>query len=156
KLPGNVIADFEAWIKQGAADPRDRKAVTVQVPASKVDIEAGKKFWSFQPPQRHPAPEVQRAAWPQKTIDRFVLAGLERANLEPAPAADRRTWLRRVSFDLTGLPPTPEEVEAFVNDTSTNACAKVIERLLASPHHGERWAQVWLDVARFAEDQAHI
>ena len=155
KLPDRVIADFETWIKQGAPDPRDGK--TVQAPPGRtIDVAAGKRFWAFQPPTKHPAPQVKHADWPLKPIDRFILAKLEGAGLEPSPAADRRTWLRRVSFDLTGLPPTPEEVESFVNDPLPNAQEKVVDRLLASPHYGERWARVWLDVARFAEDQAHI
>jgi Protein of unknown function (DUF1553)/Protein of unknown function (DUF1549)/Planctomycete cytochrome C len=154
KLPDAVIADFEAWIKHGAADPRDPRLV--QAPPSKIDVAAGRRFWSFQPPHRQTPPQVNRSGWPLKTIDRFLLARLEQAGLEPSPAADRRTLIRRVTFDLTGLPPTPEEVEAFLSDTSGNAYEKVVERLLASPHYGERWAALWLDVARFAEDQAHI
>jgi hypothetical protein len=154
KLPDKVIADFEAWIKQGAADPRDSNAP--KVAARTIDVAAGKQFWAFQPPQRHEPPVVRRADWPRGTIDRFLLARLEQAGLEPNPPADRRAWVRRVTFDLTGLPPTPEEVEAYVNDASPKAEAKVVERLLASPHYGERWARVWMDVARYAEDQAHI
>jgi Protein of unknown function (DUF1553)/Protein of unknown function (DUF1549)/Planctomycete cytochrome C len=154
KLPEAVIADFEAWIKHGAADPRDPKLV--QAPPSKIDVAAGKRFWSFQPPRRHTPPQVNHSRWPLKTIDRFLLARLEQAGLEPSSATDRRTLIRRVTFDLTGLPPTPEEVDAFVSDTSGDAYDKVVERLLASPHYGERWAALWLDVARFAEDQAHI
>jgi hypothetical protein len=154
KLPRRVVADFETWIKQGAADPRDGKAAPA--PARQIDVEAGKRFWSFQPPRRHAVPEVRQRSWPERAIDRFLLARLEKAGLEPTPPADRRTWLRRVSFDLTGLPPRPAEIEAFVNDPSPQAAEKVVERLLASPHYGERWARLWLDVARYAEDQAHI
>ncbi len=154
KLPDAVIADFQTWIKQGAADPRTSKVVAAA--DQSTDIAAGKKFWSFQPPQAHPAPKVQGAAWPRTKIDAFILARLEQAGLAPNPPADRRTWLRRVSFDLIGLPPTPEEIDAFVNDPSPDAPARVVERLLESPHYGEHWARLWLDVARFAEDQAHI
>jgi Protein of unknown function (DUF1549)/Protein of unknown function (DUF1553)/Planctomycete cytochrome C len=154
KLPDQVIADFENWIKHGAADPREDKAVAAAAPAP--NLEASKKFWAFQPPKLHDAPKVHNAAWPRKKIDWFLLARLEKDGLEPSPPADRRTWIRRVSFDLIGLPPTPEEVEAFVNDTATDAFEKVVERLLASSHYGERWARPWLDVARYAEDQAHI
>jgi hypothetical protein len=158
KLPDTVIADLEKWIKQGAADPRDTSTTTVAVavPARKIDVSAGKQFWSFQPPQRHTPPEVRTTAWPRQTIDRFLLARLEQAGLTPSPSADRRIWIRRVTFDLTGLPPTPEEVEAFVADAAPGAEARVVERLLSSPHYGERWARMWLDVARYAEDQAHI
>ncbi len=151
KLPDAVIADFQSWIKQGAADPRTGKAVS-----QSADIAAGKRFWSFQRPQAHAAPQVHHVAWPRTKIDAFILARLEQAGLTPGPPADRRTWMRRVSFDLIGLPPTPEEIDAFVNDPSPDAVAKVVDRLLASPHYGERWARLWLDVARFAEDQAHI
>jgi hypothetical protein len=154
KLPDRVIADFETWIRQGAADPRGAVATT---PAPRtLDVEAGKRFWAFQPPVRHALPIVRRHDWPERPIDRFLLAPLEAAGLAPSPPADRRTLLRRVTFDLTGLPPTPEEVEAFVQDPSPQAYERVVERLLASPHYGERWARLWLDVARYAEDQAHI
>jgi hypothetical protein len=153
KLPERVIGNFQTWIAQGAADPRDG---TVAPSGRKIDLDAGKRFWSFQPPRAHAAPVVRNPAWPRRKIDRFLLARLEQASLNPSPEADRRTWLRRVSFDLIGLPPSPEEVEAFANDPSPNVHEKVIERLLASPHYGERWARPWLDLARFAEDQAHI
>jgi hypothetical protein len=163
KLPEKVIADFERWIKQGAVDPRVATAsngggIGRPTPSvlGKIDFEAAKQFWAFQPPRQHEPPAVRNSGWPRRKIDRLILAGLEQAGLGPSPAADRRTWLRRVSFDLVGLPPTPEELEAFVEDQSANAVEKVVERLLASPHYGERWARLWLDVARYAEDQAHI
>jgi hypothetical protein len=150
-----VIADFERWVRQGAADPREGRAAAA--PSAKpFDVESAKRFWAFQPPRVHAAPEVKNAAWPRTKIDRFLLARLERAGLQPSQPADRRTWMRRVSFDLVGLPPSPEEVEAFVRDPAPDAYEKVVERLLASPHYGERWARLWLDVARYAEDQAHI
>ncbi|HZT79912.1 MAG TPA: PSD1 and planctomycete cytochrome C domain-containing protein, partial [Gemmataceae bacterium] len=154
KLPDRVIADFETWIQRGAADPRD--AVVKQAPPSQINVEAGKRFWAFRPPQRHEPPAVRDHSWPRRRIDHFLLARLEQASLSPAPAADRRVWIRRVTFDLIGLPPTPEEVEQFVNDPASDAHDKVVERLLSSPHFGERWARLWLDVARYAEDQAHI
>jgi hypothetical protein len=157
KLPARVVADFEAWIRRGAVDPREAKTVATAAP--RVDVEAGKRAWAFQRPRRHVAPALRQQDWPQRPLDRFVLARLEQAGLTPAPAAEARTLLRRLTFDLTGLPPTPEESEDFARDTSANAQAaveKVVERLLASPHYGERWARLWLDVARYAEDQAHI
>src|SRR5262249_41803648 len=126
KLPGAVLADFEAWVRAGAADPRDGKLAT----SRRIDIEAGKQFWSFQPPRRQAPPAVRHAAWPRRTVDTFLLARLEQAGLEPSPPVDRRTWLRRVSFDLIGLPPTPEEIEAFVQDPSPQAPERVVERLL--------------------------
>ncbi len=154
KLPARVVADFETWVRQGAVDPRSAKVVTA--PPRRADVEAGKRFWSFQPPRPHEPPPVRDRDWPRRRIDRFLLARLEQAGLRPTPPADRRTWIRRASFDLVGLPPTPEEVEAFVKDPAPDAAEKLVERLLASPHYGERWARVWLDVARYAEDQAHI
>ncbi|MDB5391687.1 MAG: Protein of unknown function (DUF1553)/Protein of unknown function (DUF1549)/Planctomycete [Planctomycetaceae bacterium] len=112
-------------------------------------------FWSFQPVRDVPSPVVKDAGWIKKPLDAFILAELEQRGLKPVNAADRSTLLRRVSYDLTGLPPTPEEVTAFVNDTSSDAWERVVDRLLASPHYGERWGRHWLDVARYAEDQAH-
>jgi hypothetical protein len=152
KLPDPVVADFATWIKQGAVDPRDGTALEQK----RIDFKAAKKFWAFQPPERHQLPSVHQRDWPRHPIDYFLLARLEQAGLLPSPPTDRRTWIRRVSFDLVGLPPSPDEVDAFVNDRSPDAADKVVERLLASPHYGERWARVWLDVARYAEDQAHI
>src|SRR5437899_2329443 len=152
KLPAPVIEDFATWIKQGAVDPRDGAASQQK----RIDFQAAKQFWAFQPPRRHPVPVVHNGEWPKQPIDHFILARLEQAGLSASPPADRRTWIRRVSFDLIGLPPSPDEVEAFVDDRSPDAVEKVVERLLASPHYGERWARIWLDVARYAEDQAHI
>jgi hypothetical protein len=112
--------------------------------------------WAFQPPREASLPAVSDQRWPQRRLDHFVFARLDCAGLSPSAPADRRTWLRRVTFDLTGLPPTPDQVDAFLADDSPGAFERVVERLLASPHYGERWARVWLDVARYAEDQAHI
>jgi hypothetical protein len=154
RLPDRVIADFAVWIKQGAADPRVGKSAPKET--KQVRIDEGKHFWSFQAPRTQPTPVVRNTAWPKRKIDYFILARQEAAKTEPTPPADRRTWLRRVSFDLIGLPPTRTEIDAFVNDRSLDAHEKVVDRLLASPHYGERWARMWLDVARFAEDQAHI
>src|SRR5205085_7112596 len=113
-------------------------------------------FWSFRPVADPAVPSIRN---PQSAIrnpiDAFVLAKLEAAGLSPAPPADKRTLLRRVTFDLTGLPPTPDEIAAFLADDTADAFAKVVDRLLASPHYGERWARHWLDVARYGEDQAH-
>jgi hypothetical protein len=156
RLPDAVIADFQTWIRLGAPDPRDGRATVATVVAKPIDVSEGKRFWAFQPPQAHATPVVRNAAWPQTKIDAFILARLEQAGLEPSAPADRRTLIRRVTFDLTGLPPTPDDVEAFVNDTSPDAYERLVERLLDSPHYGERWARVWLDLARYAEDQAHI
>ncbi len=113
---------------------------------------AEETFWSFRPIRRPPPVEVKDASWPLGEIDRFVLARLESNGLKPARPADRRTLLRRLSFDLTGLPPAPEEAEAFARDRSREAVERVVDRLLASPRFGERWGRYWLDVARYAED----
>ncbi len=109
------------------------------------------RFWSFQPVKKPSLPAVKNAAWCKTPIDRFILAMLESKGLKPAPQADRRTLIRRATFDLTGLPPTPEEVEAFVNDRSATAWNRVVDRLLASPRYGERWGRHWLDIVRYAD-----
>jgi hypothetical protein len=150
RLPDAVIADFRHWIEMGAPDPRD-KAAAVKT----IDWQAARQFWSFRPVHRQTLPAVRDAGWPKSDVDRFVLARLEAEGLRPAPPVDRRTLIRRATFDLTGLPPTPEEIGAFLNDESPRAFERVVDRLLASPHYGERWARHWLDVARYAEDQAH-
>ncbi len=111
------------------------------------------KWWSFQPPTRPEIPAVKNSSWPKTEIDNFILQKLEQKNLHPAKPADKRTLIRRATFDLIGLPPTPQEVQAFLKDNSTNAFAKVIDRLLASPHYGERWGRHWLDVVRYTDSQ---
>jgi hypothetical protein len=147
KLPDSVVADFEKWVKLGAPDPRDGKATTT----AGIDIEKGKQFWSFQPPKAHTAPTVKDSAWVRSPIDAFILAKLNEKGLKPAPDADPHTLIRRVYIDLIGLPPSPEEVEAFVKDPSPAAFEKVVDKLLASPRFGERWGRHWLDLARYAD-----
>ena len=147
RLPDEVVADLEQWVRSGAADPRDGKAVV----RSDVDIEKGRQFWAFQPPRAVTPPTVQDAAWPRSDVDRFLLAAMEARGVRPVGDADRAALLRRLSFDLTGLPPTPAEVEAFLADESPGAVEEVVDRLLASPAFGERWGRHWLDVARYAE-----
>ncbi len=151
KLPDKIIEDFETWVKIGAPDPRDGSSKPVA--RSGIDIEKGRQFWSFRPVTDPPLPEVkgQDERWRASPVDRFVLAKLEEKGLTPAPPADRRTLLRRATFDLTGLPPTPEDAEAFLEDQAPNAFEKVIDRLLASPHYGEQWGRHWLDVVRYAD-----
>jgi Protein of unknown function (DUF1549)/Protein of unknown function (DUF1553)/Planctomycete cytochrome C len=151
KLPANVIADFERWIADGAVDPRDAK----ETKTAGIDFDKARHFWSFEKPTMPKAPDVKNAAWTKTPIDRFILAKIEAEGLQPAEMAEPRTLIRRLTFDLTGLPPTPEEVDAFLADKSPDAYAKLVDRLLASPHYGERWGRYWLDVARYAEDQAH-
>ena len=113
------------------------------------------EHWAFVPPHRPALPKVKQKNWPKNEIDRFVLARLEKEKLQPSPPADRYTLARRVHLDLTGLPPTPEEVDAFVNDSSPNAYEKLVDRLLSSPHYGERWARRWLDLARYADTNGY-
>ena len=152
KLPKAVIADFEQWVKMGAPDPRE--AMTV-IAKKTIDYKAAREFWSFRPITKPNLPPVRDASWPRNDIDRFVLAQLEAKNLKPVGPAEKRTLIRRATFDLIGLPPTPKEIEEFLADTDLKAFEKVVSRLLASPHYGERWGRRWLDVARYGEDQAH-
>jgi cytochrome c553 len=146
RLSPEVVADLEAWVKMGAPDPRAGGPVR---PAKKVgmSVEEGRKFWAYRPLE-NPAPPAGQAA---NEIDRFLLAALEARGLRPAPEADRAILLRRLTYDLHGLPPTPEELDAFAADASPDAWEKVVDRLLASPRFGERWGRHWLDVARYAE-----
>ncbi len=142
RLKKEEIAALEEWVRDGAVWPEATLPATPQQ----------RTFWSFQPIRKPTAPEVKDAAWARTEIDRFILAALEKDGLKPVKSADRRTLLRRASLDLTGLPPAPEEFDAFEKDTSPDAFAKVIDRLLASPQYGERWGRLWLDVARYGED----
>ena len=121
--------------------------------AEMVITEKERSFWSFQPIKQVEPPSVKNTTWARRPIDLFILAKLENKGLSPAPPASKHELIRRLSFDLTGFPPTPEEVEAFVNDTSPNAYEKLVDRFLDSPRYGERWAQHWLDVVRFAETE---
>ena len=154
KLPDSVIADFEQWIAAGALDPRKDSAATASTPAPLrgMPIEQGRKWWAFQPVHETAALGVKDAAWAKTKIDSFVLAKLEEKGLKPSPPADPRTLVQRAYIDLAGYKPSFEEVESFINDKSPDAYEKLIDRLLASPQYGERWARHWLDVARFAED----
>jgi hypothetical protein len=154
KLPDQVIGDFEQWIAAGAPDPREDAAVATQTPAplKGMPIEEGRKWWAFQPAHEMPAPPVKDAAWPKRKIDAFLLAKLEDKGLKPSEKSDPRTLVRRIHVDLVGYKPSYEEVEAFANDTSPDAYERLVDRLLASPHYGERWGRHWMDVARFGED----
>jgi hypothetical protein len=150
KLSAQEITDLETWIAMGAPDPRKGKAIA-PVKRNEIDIEAGKKFWSFQPVKAVAPPSVKNAVWAKHPIDRFVYAKLEAQGLKPVGLADRRTLIRRATFDLTGLPPTPEEIDAFLKDEAPDAFAKIVERLLTSRAYGERWGRHWLDVVRYAD-----
>lgn len=149
KLSADVIADFEKWVAMGAPDPRVSAPAKPAVAA--IDLVKGREFWCFQPLSTSPPPQVRVANWARSDIDRFILHRLEESNLAPAADADRYTLLRRVTYDLIGLPPTPQEIEAFISDRHPNAFKRVVDRLLASPHFGERWARHWLDVVRYAD-----
>lgn len=150
RLTEGVVADFEAWIKVGAPDPRG-EMITVAADGKGSIITVATNHWAFEPPKSVTPPEVRKSKWIHSPMDRFILARLETAKLGPAKPAKKSALLRRVTFDLTGLPPTPAELDSFLADRSTNAFAKVVERLLASPHYGERWGRHWLDVARYAD-----
>jgi hypothetical protein len=143
-LPSETIAQLKAWIEQGAP-----------MPAGALAADAVEDHWAYKKPVRLEPPAVQRTDWARNAIDRFVLARLEREALAPSPEASRPALLRRVTLDLTGLPPTPEEVDAFLADTRPDAYERVVDRLLASPHYGERWARPWLDLARYADTNGY-
>ncbi len=149
KLEDQAIADIRRWIEQGAAMPPATGAVLPRRGA--IDMDEARQFWAIQPPHQAPLPDVREPAWTQSPLDHFVVANLDAHGLQPAPAADRRTLLRRVTFDLLGVPPTPEEVVDFLQDDRPDAYARVVDRLLSSPQYGERWARHWLDVARYAD-----
>jgi hypothetical protein len=152
KLPRAVIDDFVKWVEMGAPDPRDRDGGPTVVGAkSKIDIEAGRKFWSFLPLTDPRPPQVKNETWVRTPIDRFVLAEQEKRGLRPSAVAGRSKLVRRAYFDLLGLPPSPEELETFIADDSPKAYEQLIDRLLDSKHYGERWARHWLDLARFGE-----
>ncbi len=152
KLSDSEIAALHRWVSRGAPDTR-RSAVVENSPAplQGMSLEDGRQFWAFRPVTDPPIPDVRQWQWVQSPIDAFVLKRLEQAGVDPAPAADRRTLIRRLSLNLTGLPPTVAEVDAFVNDQSVAATEKLIDRLIASPHYGVRWGRHWLDVARYAD-----
>ena len=162
KLPAATIKDFEAWVAMGAPFPGPAKrADGGNAPGGgraenggagfAFDFAKEREFWAFREPLKQPPPMLNDETWAWTEVDRFLLGEMEAAGLKPVGDADRRTWLRRVTFDLVGLPPTPAEIEAFEKDDSPDAHAKVVDRLLASPQYGERWGRHWLDVARYAE-----
>ena len=148
QLSDAVIAKFEKWVTMGAPDPRGGKTN----PAPRViDFDEARKFWSFQSIRNPQPPKVADGSWATSDIDRFVLARLEAKGLKPVADADPRTLVRRVYFDLIGLPPTPEQLDEYVSDPSPAALAKLVDRLLESPQFGERWGRHWLDIVRYGE-----
>jgi hypothetical protein len=155
KLKANQIAVLTKWVKLGSPWPNEKPVGPVTAKPNEIDIAARAKHWSFQPIVR-PAPlAVRRGAWPRNLVDTFILKKLEDAKLTPAGPASQRTLLRRATYDLTGFPPTRDEIVNFLADNSPNAYEKVVERLLASPRYGERWGRHWLDLVRFAETAGH-
>jgi hypothetical protein len=154
-LAAAQVGFLEDWIRMGAPWPAAAAGMAAAAPARTGDRPidpALRTFWSFQPIARVEAPVVRDAAWPKTDIDRFVLARMERDGLRPVAPADKRTLIRRATLQLTGLPPTAEDIEAFEQDEAPDAFEKVVDRLLASPHYGETWGRRWLDVARYGED----
>lgn len=150
RLSDSEISILVKWIELGAPDPRDTVPVAATGPTG-MSIEDGRKFWSMQPVNSSEIPKVNLNQWVSTPIDNFVLAKLEANHLQPAEQADPRTLIRRVTFDLTGLPPTEEETAAFISDSNPDAYVRLIDRLLASPQYGVRWGRHWLDVARYAD-----
>ena len=151
RLPADEVAILEEWVKRGAPDPRNGETAKAAKPKRTINLDEGRKFWAFQPVANPAAPAVKDSAWPKDPVDRFLLAKIEAKGLKPAGDADRHTWIRRVSLDLTGLPASADEVLAFAADKSDDAHAKVVDRLLASPAYGERWARHWLDLTGYAD-----
>lgn len=149
KLSDDAIADLVKWVEMGAPDPREGESASLI--RREIDIEEGKKFWAFVPPKIQPAPKVNDSSWPTSDIDRFMLAKLEQAKLKPVGDAPRQTLLRRLCFDLIGLPPTQQQMQRFLSDDSSSAYEAFVDELLDSPQFGERWGRHWLDVARYSE-----
>ena len=151
RLPDAVLADFKRWVEMGAPDPRE----FAEVAASTVDLEAGRRFWAFQKPTTHPLPKTSNPQWATRDLDHFILQKLDQAKLKPTPDAAPVTLLRRLHFDLVGLPPSTDDITVFVKRVAADgyqpALEAEVDRLLASPRSGERWGRHWLDVARFAE-----
>ncbi len=148
KLRAQDIALLEEWVRRGAVYPGSVDTVKQK---DGIDWAKGRKFWSFQPTALQPLPVLRDKDWPRMRTDHFVLAEMEARKLAPSPTAERLVLIRRATFDLIGLPPTPIEIDAFINDRNPDANSRLIERLLASPHYGERWARFWLDLARYCD-----
>ncbi len=159
RLAPAQIASLTRWIERGLPWPKLDPAAAARAKIAAEDqqiTEARRTFWSFQPIRRPALPAVSRADWPQTPVDYFVLAELEKRGLSPSPPADRRTLVRRLYFDLLGLPPEPADVDRFLSDAAPGAVQRLVDRLLASPRYGERWARHWLDVARYADTKGYV
>jgi hypothetical protein len=158
KLPAPLIADLTAWIKMGAPWPGNDKTAAATTTTRRGEFQitdADRAHWAFQPVKRPPVPSVKNPAWVRNPVDSFILARLETKGLEPNGPAAKAELMRRVCYDLTGLPPTPQEVEAFVKDSSPTAYEALVDRLLDSPRYGEKWGRHWLDLVRFAETNSY-
>ena len=151
KLSDGQIADLVTWVKMGAPDPRVMSAVV-----AKTWTTSERDHWSFKPIKQYSAPEVKEKDWVTTPVDAFIVAKLEENGMKPSPMADKRTLIRRATFDLIGLAPTLKETQDFLEDDSTNAFAKVVDRLLASPQYGERWGRYWLDIARYSDTKGDV
>jgi hypothetical protein len=151
KLSPLEIEHLEQWVRMGVPDPRTNDTVALVKAKSSINWSKARDWWSFRPLTTGKTPDVKKKDWPANDVDRFILARLETESLEPVPTADKRVLIRRATYDLAGLPPTPDEVAAFVADSSPNAFAKVVDRLLDSPQYGERWGRHWLDVVRYSD-----
>ncbi|HUQ71932.1 MAG TPA: DUF1549 domain-containing protein, partial [Planctomycetaceae bacterium] len=154
KLPDGAIAALTDWVRRGATWPVETTGLNS--PQALTPREMAQTHWAFQPVRLATPPVVQDAAWPTSPLDAFILARLEQSGLTPNPCADRRTLIRRETFDLHGLPTTPDEVSNFEADPSPDAFANVVNRLLDSPRYGERWGRHWLDVARYADTKGYV
>ena len=150
KLSSDKIAHFEHWITMGAPDPRDSADGF-----SLIDQKA-EAHWAFQPVESPTLPSVKDRSWPLRHLDQFILSNLEKRSMKPSEETDKRTWIRRVYYNLIGLPPTMEVIQSFEQDDSFDAYEKVVEYLLSSPHYGERWARHWMDVSRYADTKGYV
>jgi hypothetical protein len=154
KLPEHVIRDFEIWVAAGASDPRTNTEAGEEK-AAQFDWKEIRSQWAFQSPTSHPPPMIKSPEWCTTKMDAFILKKLEAGGISPNTSADRSTFIRRLSFDLRGLPPSPTEVANYLADKRPDSKRRLVDTFLASPKHAEKWSRVWLDIARYAEDQAH-
>ncbi len=156
KLPNDVIQDFVTWVELGAPDPRDELVVPAEIVKSEIDYEQGRQFWSFRPPTRHALPKHHLQAWCRTDVDHFIAETLNEKALQPNHSADPNTLLRRLAFDLTGLPPSDEMFNSLDTLSDEDGLSQVVERMTSSTAFGEHWSRMWLDLMRYADDQAHI
>ena len=151
RLTADQVRDFEEWVRLGLPDPRSATPRAPALAAPRMKLEEGRKFWSFQAVTARPTPTVANRNWARGDVDRYLLAKMESHGLTPSADLDKSALLRRVTYDLTGMPPTPEELRAFLADPSEKSFATVVDRLLASPRYGEQWGRHWLDLTRYAD-----